>query len=96
MTVSVNSNISLILGSYCAKEIGQNGLNCRMVKHTKEIGISQTPTTEPSKKKKMRRSSIHYICKKRKLVRTQKTVSKKAPIVGRRMPKDLSKSMKYM
>ena len=53
----------------------------------KEIGNSQPPTVEPSKKK--RRSSTHYTDKKRKTVRTQKTQSTNAPIKGHGTPEDL-------
>src|ERR1700737_3785992 len=61
----------------------------------KEIGNSQPPTTEPSKKKKRRRTSTHYTDKKRKIVRTQKTQARKAPIEGRGTPlQDLSESIK--
>jgi hypothetical protein len=60
----------------------------------KEIGNSQPPTAEPSKKKKRRRTSTHYTDKKRNRVRTQKTQARKAPIEGRGTPEDLSESIK--
>ena len=60
----------------------------------KEIGNSQPPTAEPSKKKKRRRTSTHYTDKKRNRVRTQKTQARKAPIEDRGTPEDLSESIK--
>jgi hypothetical protein len=59
----------------------------------KEIGNSQPPTEEPSKKKK-RRISTHYTDKKRNRVRTQKTQARKAPIEGRGTPEDLCEIIK--
>jgi hypothetical protein len=64
------------------------------VEHMKEIGNSQPPTADPSKKKKRRRTSTHYTDKKRNRVRTQKTQARKAPIEGRGTPEDLSESIK--
>ena len=60
----------------------------------KEIGNSQPPTAEPSKKKKRRQTSTHYTDRKRKTVRTQKTQSRKAPIEGRERPEEWSQSLK--